>query len=191
VNVSWDGAAAYAQWAGASLPTEAQWEKAARGTDGRVYPWGNAWDASKAQCSKEKWGDAKTPAAVGSFLTGASPFGCLDMAGNVWEWCADWYDAGYYKTASAKNPTGPATGTSRVLRGGSWSGDTPDDFRAAYRGIYNHPTDRNIYSCRLQKIAHGVSQADWAAKAGDEYAAMTMPRANPQMARPPTCCGSF
>jgi len=119
VNVFWDDAAAYAQWANAALPTEAQWEKAARGTDSRVYPWGNDWDGEKCQNSVGGKNAGKT-APVGSMPAGASPYGCLDMAGNVWEWCADWYDAGYYKNAPARNPTGPATGTTRVLRGGSW-----------------------------------------------------------------------
>jgi len=120
VNVSWEDAAAYAQWAGAELPTEAQWEKAARGTDGRIYPWGNDWDAGKRLKKSAIRADA-------------SPYGCLDMAGNAREWCADWYDANYYKTAPAKNPTGPAKGTTRVLRSGSGSLYYPYRFRTAYR----------------------------------------------------------
>ncbi|MEI7832641.1 MAG: SUMF1/EgtB/PvdO family nonheme iron enzyme [bacterium] len=120
VNVNWDDAQAYATWAGAALPTEAQWEKAARGTDGRVYPWGNDWDTGKLQCSKKKAGDAKRTAPVGTFPAGVSPYGCLDMIGNVWEWCADWYDEDYYQNAPTSDPTGPAAGTKRTLRGGSW-----------------------------------------------------------------------
>ena len=133
VDVTWEDAAAYAQWAGAALPSEAQWEKAARGTDGRVYPWGNDWDDNKAQCSKKEWGDAKKTAPVGSYLAGASPYRCLDMAGNVWEWCADWYDANYYRNSPSRNPTGTENGKARVLRGGCWYNYDAALFRAAYR----------------------------------------------------------
>jgi formylglycine-generating enzyme required for sulfatase activity len=115
VCVTWDDAVAYCNWAGVQLPTEAQWEKAARGTDGRIYPWGNVWDASKCNNLNTK---QTTP--VGSYPAGASPYELMDMAGNVWEWCADWYDANYYASAPAQNPPGPSSGTERVLRGGSW-----------------------------------------------------------------------
>ena len=117
VNVTWNDAKAYCDWAGVQLPTEAQWEKAARGTDGRIYPWGNEWDASK--CNNSVTGPKKTT-PVGSYPAGASPYGLMDMLGNVWEWCADWYDEKYYASAPDRNPTGPASGTYRVPRGGSW-----------------------------------------------------------------------
>jgi formylglycine-generating enzyme required for sulfatase activity len=102
------------------MPTEARWEKAARGTDGRGYRCGNIWDWEKLQCSHISWGDAGSTAPVGSFPRGASPNRALNMAGNAWEWCADWYDQSYYKTAPARNPPGPEAGGRRVARGGCW-----------------------------------------------------------------------
>jgi formylglycine-generating enzyme required for sulfatase activity len=118
IEVSWYGARAYCEWAGRRLPTEAEWEKAARGTEGQLYPWGEAqWDCDKSQYT---WCDGQT-LAVGSKPAGESPYGALDMAGNVWEWVADWYDAGYYEVSADTNPQGPASGDRRVLRGGSWA----------------------------------------------------------------------
>jgi formylglycine-generating enzyme required for sulfatase activity len=118
-QASWYEAEAYAKAMGAALPTEAQWEKAARGTDGRVYPWGNEWEPAKCVSMEEtvyKFSPGFRP--VGSYTNGASPYGVLDMAGGVWEWVADWYSYEYYLTAPDKNPTGPEKGSHKVLRGG-------------------------------------------------------------------------
>ncbi len=133
VCVSWDDAHSFCQKTGLGLPTEAQWEYAARGPRGSVYPWGNQWDQSRCQSGTEQH------VPVGSFPSGASWCGALDMAGSEWEWCLDWYDGSFYGTsaATARNPANTnARSIQRAFRGGGWSYIAPNDCRSAARGRF-------------------------------------------------------
>jgi serine/threonine-protein kinase len=129
VEVSWYGAQAYCNWIGGRLPTEAEWEKAARGEDGRKYPWGD----EGALCRVVNYGGCVFETVpVGSYPAGASPYGLLDMAGNVWEWVYDWYDEDYYISSSESNPSGPIEGVDHVVRGGAFLANS-STHRTSYR----------------------------------------------------------
>ena len=127
----WLGASAYCEWRGEGtrLPTEAEWEKAARGTTDNLYPWGNAIDCNLANYAECTGSTVK----VESYPSNASPFGALDMVGNVMEWVADWYSQDYYQISPSSNPTGPNSGQYRSLRGGSFDGYTDYQVRVTFR----------------------------------------------------------
>jgi formylglycine-generating enzyme required for sulfatase activity len=131
VWVNWHQAQAYCEWVGARLPTEAEWEYAARGPEGRSFPWGEEIDGTRLNfCDlncERNWANKSVDdqhddtAPVGSYPEGASWIGALDMAGNVWEWVADWYAIDYYSVSPTQNPQGPDSGAAKVLRGGAWN----------------------------------------------------------------------
>jgi formylglycine-generating enzyme required for sulfatase activity len=131
VFVDWEESKAHCEWAGGRLATEAEWEKAARGTDGRKFPWGNSEPTRELAVHRRSWGLIATDPAT-AHPDAASPYGALDMGGSLWEWCADWYDDDYYEVSPTRNPRGPTSGLARVVRGGSWD-SRPDVLSASCR----------------------------------------------------------
>ena len=152
-GVTWHGANAYAKWRGCRLPIEAEWEKAARGDlIGKIYPWGDDIDPGRANYGQ----DAKsaTTTSVGSYLPNG--YGLYDIAGNVWEWCSDWYDRDYYSESPYKNPPGPEDGYARVVRGGGWSGPVhvyAKYLRCSYRYFLRPESTNNYLGFRCAKEA--------------------------------------
>jgi eukaryotic-like serine/threonine-protein kinase len=136
--VDWEQAYAYCSWADGRLPTEAEWEKAAHGTGGKTYPWGENISCDKANYKESCVGDTTK---VGSYPDGIGPYGVYDMAGNVWEWVNDWYGETYYQSLPSSNPLGPDSGQYRVLRGGSWGSN--DYFAHSTDRFRYYPSDSN------------------------------------------------
>ena len=147
IYVDWNMAKIYCEWRDARLPTEAEWEKTARGTGGRTYPWGENIDCNKANYKSTCAGDTMQ---VGHYPDAVSFYGVYDMSGNVWEWVNDWYDESYYQSSPSLNPLGANIGTSRVLRGGSWY-NSSHNTRSTVRGRDNPSTANSFIGFRCAR----------------------------------------